>query len=565
MRRPTLIVVSCLVVATLSTATATAAAPPRPGTTESGLTESEEATLWSNTSTDNWATPDGQQSAVHEIATQTDLTFTKPPSTAKRWNRYAHDQFQPGGIDESVHPESMEPYSGPYIKDAHASIFSLTPSTWTYTSPGETRLYAAPEGRLRGAVDYRIEVPESRTDSGWSHSWELQKHDIETVRLLVNGEEVETKDGIHRPEFSYALEGRRAEITLEARIEATLQETIRPPPRSHQTTKVITHRRWVTVSNTYTVDVYDLDPTAVSAVYPDGHEGISITQAQPWQGYTLDTAGDREIRGIWRFFTARGPDWRRLVSSSEMGTEPHESHALPVYVHAYPSAMAPRAKPEHTVPTILQTWGPTHESPASSLPKHVSAEVVSGSYNETYEMGVRADQIDPETVTVNGIVHGTETGVRQMLAEPQRIREAELSASVTKITDSRATVLVELEDTKTGEPIELGAQTDALAGDRDRPGYIELGEKRVRTNASGQVTVQLTSPGAYSARYVPASWMDVYPAYTGDTATVQWHPLQTIGGWIELAIRFGQTVLPLAVTYYAGRRLASMFTERRNR
>jgi hypothetical protein len=372
---------------------------------------------------------------------------------------------------------------------------------------------------------------------------------------------IETKNGTHRPAFSYALDGHQAEITLEARIEATLQETVQPPPESDRTTERFTHRRWVTVWNTYTVDVYDLDPTAVSVVYPDGREGISIAQAQPWQGYTLDAGGDTEIRGIWRFFTARSQDWRRLVASSDDGTTTHESHALPVYVHAYPSEMAPLAKPEHTDPTILRRWGTTHDSPSPSLPEHVSAEVVSGPYNETYGMGVRADQIDPEEVTVNGIVHGTETGVSQMIAEPQRIREAELSASVTETTDAGATVLVELEDAETGEPIDLRSR-HASARDRNRSGYIELGETRVRTNASGQATVQLTSPGAYSARYVPASWIDVYPAYDGDTDSVRWHPLQTIGGWIELGVRFGMTVLPLAVAYYAGRTLASMFTGR---
>ena len=554
-----LLVVSCLIVATLSTATATAATPPRPGTTESNLTESEEATLWSNTPSDSWPTPDGQQTTVHEIATQTDLTFTEPPDTAGRWNRYAHSRFQPGDTDESIHPKSTEPYSGPYIKDAHASIFSLTPSTWTYVAPDETRLYTAPEGRLRGAVDYRVDVPQSKTENGWSHSWELKEHDIEEVRLLIDSEAIETKDGTHHPEFSYALEGRKAEITLEARIEATLQETVRPPPGSDRTTQRITHRRWVTVWNTYTVDVYELDPTAVSVVSPDGREGISIAQAQPWQGYTLDNAGDTEIRGTWRFFTARGPDWRRLVASNDEGTTPHESHALSVYVHAYPSAMAPRAKPEHTDPTILRTWGTTHESPAPSLPEHVSAEVMLDSYNETYGMSIRADRIDPGEVTVNGIVHGTETGVRQMLAEPQRIREAELSASVTETTDTGATVLVELEDAETGEPIDLRSRHASVSG-RDRSGYIELGEKQVRTNASGQATVQLTSPGAYSARYVPASWIDVYPAYDSNTDPVRWHPLGTLRGWVELGIRFGVTLLPLAIAYYAGRRLVSMFT-----
>lgn len=561
MGRRFLLVVSCLLFATLSSGAATAGTPPRPGTTGSELTESEEATLWANTPPDRWQAAPGAQSPVHEITTQTDLTFTAPPDTARRWNRYAHTQFEPGGVDESIHPASTDPYSGPYIKDAHASIFSLTPSTRAYIAPDETRLYAAPEGRLRGAVDYRIKVPESSTNDGWTQSWSLQSHDIEAVRLLIDGEEIETKSGTHRPAFSYALDGRTADITLEARISATLRETARPPSESNQTTEITTHRRWATVSNTYTVDVYELDPMAASVEYPDGRDGIAITQTQPWQGYTLDSGGDSEIRGIWRFFTARSAAWRRVVASSDAGTTTLDSHAVPVYVHAYPSALAPRAKPEHTDPTILQTWGPAHESPAPSLPEHVSAEVVSDSYNETAGIGVRADRIDPEAITVNGIVHGTETGVRQMVADPRRIREADLSASIIATADGGATVLVELEAADTGEPIALGSQR----GTRDRSGYIELGETRVQTNASGQATVHVSSPGAYSARYVPASWMDVNPAYASDTASVTWQPLRSIQDWVDFGVHVGVALLPIAVAYYAGRRVASMFRGGRGR
>lgn len=555
MRRRFLLVVSCLLIATLSSGAATAGTPPRPGTTGSELTESEEATLWSNTPPDSWPPASGSQSAVHEIATQTDLTFTAPPDTASRWNRYAHEQFEPGGVDESIHPASADPYAGPYIKDAHASIFSLTPATRAYIAPAETRLYAAPKGRLRGAVDYRIEVPETSTDDGWTQSWSLKSHDIEAVRLLIDGEKIKTKGGSHRPAFSYALDGRTADITLEARITATLKETARPPPDSNQTTEITTHRRWVTVSNTYTVDVYELDPMAASVEYPDGRDGIAITQTQPWQGYTLDSGENREIRGIWRFFTARSAAWRQLVASSDTGMTTHESHALPVYVHAYPSALAPRAKPEHTDPTILQTWGPAHESPASTIPEHVSAEVVADSYNETAGIGVRADRIDPETISVNGIVHGTETGVRQMVAEPRQIQEANLSASIIATTDAGATVLVELEAADTGEPIALETQRDA----RDRSGYIEFDDTRVQTNASGQATVHVSSPGVYTARYVPASWVDVSPAYAGDTASVTWQPLRSIQGWLDFGIHVGVAMLPIAVAYYAGRRIASMF------
>jgi len=42
----------------------------------------------------------------------------------------------------------------------------------------------------------------------------------------------------------------------------------------------------------------------------------------------------------------------------------------------YPSRMSPRAKPEYGDPTILETWGPTHDPPTSSLPGNAAVEIV---------------------------------------------------------------------------------------------------------------------------------------------------------------------------------------------
>jgi hypothetical protein len=541
MRLGRAVLVGCLLVAAIAP---TAAAPPQPGTTDSGLTASEEATLWSNASAAYWDDVSTNDTVVQQLAANTDLTFDEPPDTAARWTQYAHGQFEPGGVDESVHPKGGFTYDSRYIKDAHATIFALTPSTWTYVAPDDQRLYVAPEGTLRGAVDYRVDVPD---DSG-RRSWSLLRHDVDSVRLSVDDERVSTTDGTHRPSFEYALDGGRRTVTLEARIEATIMETVRPPPDSNRSVRWRTSDRWVEVSNTYTVDVYDFDVSARHATYPDGREGMSITQSDPWQGYSLDSADGHEIRSGWRFFTARPSAWHTLVASTESGTTERDSHAVPVAVHAYPSSTTPRTTRVRPDPTRLRTWGPTHDSPASRLPENVAVDVVEESYTEPSGIAVRDDSIDPGAVTVHGIVRGTETTLGSV-DDSVSIGESELTTSVIERTDSAIEVRLDLEDAETGEPIVLA----------DRSGYIEIADERLSTNASGQATIRLTEPGVYTATYHADSWLDTSTPYAGDTATVRWHPLTTLSGWIGLALRFGWVVVPLAVAWYAGRQVGSMF------
>jgi hypothetical protein len=548
---PIALAVGCVLLVA-GTASLSAAQPPRPGTTDSGLNESEEATLWSNVPAGRWEPRPEEETAIHEIATGTDLTFTEPPDTARRWNEYGHAQFDPGDRDTSVHPESVQTHSYSYIEDAYVAVFSVTPSTRAYVAPDKHRRYVAPAGRIRGTVDYRIDLPDD-TDS---RSWRLLDDDVETVRLAIDGEQVASAPGTHSPVFEYNLDSDAETLRLEARIEATIEETY-DPPASSQPSNTETYDVWMEVWYELPIEVYDFDATVSRVEYPDGDSGLSITQPQPWQGYTLDGDGDEEIRGIWRFFTARTPNWQTVVASTESGTTRRKTEAYPASVYAYPSRLSPRAKPEHTEPTILRSWGPTHESPASLLPGNVAVEIVEGSYTETSGIAVRTDDVDPDAFEVQGIVHGTEMDARTLFSEPRTIRETELSASITDSSETGATVRVELEDAETGAPIELG--TDETPAGRPRSGHILIGEKRVWTDANGQATVHLSEPGAYTVRYEPASWLDTAPAYAGDTASIRWHPLTTPAGWIAAGLRIGLFALPFAVAWYAGRHLAAIF------
>jgi hypothetical protein len=183
------------------------------------------------------------------------------------------------------------------------------------------------------------------------------------------------------------------------------------------------------------------------------------------------------------------------------------------------------------------------------LPENVAVDVVEERYTESSGIAVRDDAIDPDAVTVHGIVRGTEMDLAGSVDDSVSIGESELTTSVIERTDSAITVRLDLEDAETGEPIALD----------DRSGYVEIADERLSTNASGQATIRLTEPGVYTATYHPDSWLDTNDPYVGATATVRWHPLTTVSGWIGLALRFGWVVVPLAVAWYAGRHLGSMF------
>jgi hypothetical protein len=557
MGRGTLILGCVLVV--LGMASVSAAAPPRPGTTDSGLNESEEATLWSNVPAGQWEPRPGEDTTIHELTTATDLTFTQPPGTADRWNPYAHGEFRPGGRAVSVHPDGSETYDHEYIKDAHATIFAVNPSTRLFVSPDDSRLYVAPEGTLRGAIDYRIELPEETSTAAGTRSYRLLDDEVRSVEFHIDDEHEASADGTKRPTFEYDLGPGSKTLTLDARIEATVQETVRPPPRSNQTTRTTTHTVWLDVWHSLDVAVYQFQPAVSQTEFPDGSAGVVISQNYPWQGITLARDGPQRVRGVWRFFMARNPGWQRLVESREAGTTSRDSHALPVSVYAYPSSMRPQAIPRHAGPDIEHTWGATHDTPASALPENVGVDVIEGSYNETYGMAIRADSIDPDEITIGAIVHGMETTPWRFFDEPKQVRETTLSASIIDETGSNATVLVELTDAATGEPIELGERSSNPAIPADDE-YIEIGDRRVQTNASGLATVTLAEPGVYTVRYEPTPWYETREPHAGARATIHYNPLLSPMAWLTFGVRVGVTLLPFAIAWYAGRRLASMFS-----
>ena len=563
--------------------TVTMATPPRSGTEGNGLSKNESATLWSRDDDSQYISDAAYRDAYGEsrtplqaVANRPYLTFKRPPATASVWTRHDHDDYDHGDRTTSVYPQDATLNDSRFVKDAHASVFAVTPSTKAHRTPEETTWYVAPEGRVLGTVDYRIQKPSGIETANRTVSWSVDSHEITEVRLRYNGSVVTRADGSHRPELAYELRGRGGRLALEADVEATLEKTVNEAyyvnvTGPNGTTR--TEKRWrsstttvndsVTVSDPLDVEVYNLSATLYRTTYPDGSSGVAVFQNRPWQGYGLDANGSSVVRGVWRFYTARDTAWDTLIRATAEGHSQVQSDALPVYVHAYPSRIGPRAKPIMQGPEITTVWGRTRDSPHSTVGDHVNVEVVSATYEASYGVAVRAPEFESAAFTVRGIVRGTTATIETPAGErTRRVHESDLSLEVLSQNETGATLLIELVDTETGEPIALDRADDsrhAPIHDESRSGYVTVTDRRVETNASGMATVRVTDPGLYTARYQPGSWLSHDPAYVSDTASARWHPLATVTGWVSLLVTLIQWFLPFGIAWYAGRQFGRVF------
>ena len=559
-----------LLIAVLTTSLVTglaAADPPQSGTETNGLTENESATLWSRDpdtyiSQTSYRQRYGEnRSAVQQIANGTDVTFTRPPATAATWTRNDFGDLAAGDADTTIHPPHADLEDGVFIEDAHATVFAVHPSTRGHLNASHTPLYIAPNGTLRGFVDYRVRVPNESATDNTTIEWSLTNNKIETVRLRHDGETLGKTDGTHTPAIAYRLNADgNITLTLEAEIRVELEKTIRVDQPTGTNTTTVTRTETRTVSDSIDVEVYDLSVSYYSATYPNGDAGAAVFQSRPWQGYTLTEAETARVRGVWRFYTARNPDWDTLIRSNRTTNTEIESDALPVYVHAYPSRIGPRAEPVRDGPDIIDTWGTDRSSSAESLGENINVEVINQSYTTTYGVAVRATEVDRDALQVAGIVRGVNASVGGPTVRTERsLRQPNLTVEQLNQTKSATTLRIELRDNRTDAPIVLNESTreyPIIA--RPRDGYLSVGDQTVETNASGMALVTIDDPGIYTVRYHPGSWLGHNPAYVSDAATVRWHPLSTIEGWFALVFEVGWQLLPFFVMFYAGRRLLRM-------
>ncbi len=531
------------------------------------LDESEVASLWSMDS-DRCAQPAETiaeattSSDIQQLAACTDITFKRPPDTAARWTAHDFSDLKPGNSSTSVYPPGATLTDAGTIADAHASMFSVQPSTRLHRGVNDEPLYIAPAGTVRALIDYRVRVPALESTPNGTRSWTLTSTGVSEVRLLRDGELIADSAGSQTPLFRYETTGAGpANLTVEADIRVTLRGTASVAGENQ--TRITTTVEMVTVSDTIPVIVYEPTISQYTARYPTGETGIALSQYQPWHGYHLDTHDGERVRGVWRYYTARDLGWDELVHSRRTGETRVASAARPVYVHAYPSEIGPRTEPVRDGPTRLQVWGRQTDSPAAGFPDSISVGVVERPYTESAGIALRTGTNGIERVRVLGIVRGVDTTVDLPPAADRRnVRESALTVDVISQTESNATLRIELVDARTGAPIRLTDETDTgpvavpINGET-REGYVTVNGERVTMDEAGVGRLVVTNPGSYSVRYHPGSWLSHDPAYTGATASVSWHPLLTITGWVNLLVDVVWWSIPFLVVLFAGIRLGS--------
>lgn len=540
-----------------------------------GLTDDELSTLWSG---DNDASVDPMGSTTSSehspLANATDITFQRPPRTAKVWARNDFADYVPGNETTSVAPTTATLADSWAIKDAHATIFGLSPSTVAHVNATTTRRYVAPNGTLRATIDYRIEPPANDTTGNKTESWTIDGHEISDIRLKTRRTVLARTDSTHTPQLAFRLteEGPRT-LMLTAEIEARLKHTVTTwtsgPNRTtkgQRETTVTVKTDSITVHDQLPVTVYVPTVTVRRATFPNGSTGFTFTANQPWQGLSA-ARRSASVRTNWRFYTARSTGWDRLVHRTADEAREFRSPARPVRMHAYPSRRGPRAVPYDTGPVITSLWGPSRSRPNETIRSSVHVDAVRANYTTTRGLVVRAPGGLSGPLRAHGIINGTVPEIDQV-SEPRSIHPSILTVAVHNESNGTALLRLELRDGETDQPISLadGARRAVSlgGGHATSPGFIAVGGQRVQTNSSGIALVRVQRPGVYPAQYHPGSWLVHDRAYVGDTAVARWHPLTSVTGWVSFGLEAFIGLLPLVGALYVGRELGRLVKIRRS-
>ncbi|MFB6362094.1 MAG: hypothetical protein ABEH59_12345 [Halobacteriales archaeon] len=519
---PGLLAVAIAALAVVATAAQTAAHPP--AEPDHGVNASTYHTFWAGDAdagnlTGRLNASNGSAAELEKLAAATDIPLDAPPQAVERWNRGELTEFPETDANRSIHPPDANLTDGRFVKDAYAAVFAVQPATRAKLSPGRQPHYVAPEGRLLGTVDYRVAVPADERAGTRSVEWRVLDHAIVKTRLLVDGTVVATANGSHTPSLAYALDsrgGQRHALTLEADIAVRLEKLTTVCTENNATTGNCTDNRTtvrervetVTVSETLPVTTYDLTVSGHRARYPDGDLGLLVQKNQPWLGYTLP-GGD--VRGVWRFYAARDPDWDTLVANTANGSTTRHSPLHPLHVTAYPIETGPTPTPRGKV-RILAVQGFQLQPP--TLPPQVHLDVLERSYTASYGLTTRTELgIDArfDGATAYGLVRGVNDEIERDDLSRVPIHETRLTLTVLNETAERVTVRARLVDNRTGEPIAT----------RGRGGYLRLNGERVETGPNGTVTRTYPRPaGGLSARFEPGQWWRHEVGYVGSSDAV---------------------------------------------
>lgn len=458
-----------------------------------------------------------EQTAMQELANGTDIPLDSPPAAVEDWNAGDLREFPNTDTDTSIHPPDANLQDGRFIKDAYTELFAVQPSTRARITPSMQPLYVASNGSVLGTVDYRIELPPDDRTGNRRVYWSISTHRINETRVRVDGQVIANASGSHTPTIPYAnldtVAGQTHTLALEAEVFVRVQKRIEVCVARANGDCI----RWsirfeylteqVTVDDTIEVVEYDLSISGFRARYPNGDLGLVVYKNHPWLGYTLPNG---DVRGVWRFYTARDTDWDTLVRSTEATDTEAHSPLHPLQVNAYPIETGPTPSPRVTV-DLLEPYGTTLDPPA--LPAAVHLDVLTDPYTASYGIATRTQTSnhDLSALHAQGLVHGVRVRAHERYFATVPIHRSNLTLTILNRTAEKVTVQVRLQDANTSAPINTV----------DREGYVVLAGERTNTSGDGTVTRTLSRPsGGISARYEPGAWWRNLPGYTGDSARV---------------------------------------------
>lgn len=522
-----------------------------------GVNESRYQLLWSeDTDQENLSSADFTENASspakfsQRLSRSTDYLFDEPIEDVERWNSGDFDDYAAGDEETSVHPEAAALENGRFIKDAHATIFTINPST-VLQSGNESTTYIAPEGEVLAISDYRVEVPNDSESGSVREEWSLEETALESVDLQADGQTVDSNTS-HRSTLEYNGLSGGPTLTVEAEISAQLRQEERTCDEYNQSTDscegsweteinhpseqlTVTDSLETTVNR---VDTADGNQTAFEA--DDNRTGAVVHPGTVWSGISIDD--ETRVRGNWRFYSAGDDGWHTMVSRTETGATRENSTVRSAQLYAVPIQAEPDVSggATDTVEPPLEieaAWGSEHEGP--SLADEIDVTPVDQYVNTTsvalQSKSLPADSFD--TVTVHGIVRGQSDTVS--LEEEGTVHETNLELTVLKANSSGAVVEAEVTENTTGEPVTSGR--------------VEVGNQSAPLNASGMARLHLEERPSLlvDGRYVAADWWDAETMYAAAEDRAKIPPkYPKFAQLVQLALVTLLWFLPVALAVY---------------
>ncbi|WP_175416506.1 hypothetical protein [Natrinema versiforme] len=482
------------------------------GGPDHGVNESRFYLLWSedtdqeNLSSDDFAANASSSAEfTQRLSRSTDYLFDDPIEDVEQWNRGDFGEYTAGDAATSVHPESADLEDGRYIKDAHASIFAVQPST-VLQSGTESTTYIAPEGEVLATADYRVEVPDDRESGPVREEWSLEEAELDGVDLQAAGQQLDSNIS-HRSTLEYSGLSGDPTLTVAVDISAQLRHERRTCDEYNESadscdgsweTELTHPSDQLTVTDSRNTTVNQIDTatgTQTTFETDDEQTGAVVHPSTIWSVIEIDD-GTR-VRGNWRFYSAGDAGWQTMVSRTETGTTRANSTVRPAQLYAVPMQAEPDVSSGATETVeppleIEDAWGSEHAGPSLAEAIDVTPvdQYVNSSSVALQSESITADSFD--TVTVHGIVRGQSQTVS--LADDGIVRETNLNLTVLEDDYSGVVVEATVTENATGEPVTTGR--------------VEVGNQSAPLNASGMARLHLEERPSLlvEGTYVAEDW-----------------------------------------------------------